>query len=340
MAELTSSLMAEPTYFQNYLPKPEDYDRLEDYLAALKAGSEDTSAKIGEYYDPIAGVWRGGKTTEREQSVSKLNRFLNGFDDPGPGVGLRMQSWMRLNPEAAEQGYLAYDENGRSLVDPIIQATMEKYGFTPQTPLPEAPRPNWTQARLGEWNRGYLDEIAAGIGDGGSVNIWDPGLVDNMQEIRDATGDNTAAFIKHITQLLADNGYTYDPDTGFVTRAQQPIYQGGQTPAMAGGAVPVGIPAGEIPPMVGGEAPPQIEDLMMRLWSGDPGYEQAQALLDQFRDSNAPPLQVVTTDPSGRVAPINESRPLSQSGGFSPDLVARVRAKFGRAPGPISPYGY
>ncbi len=117
-----------PQHWSSYLPQESDYETTEDYLAALEQGSNDyyeNSKPIGEYWDPIAQVTRGGAQTEAEQGLRQLqNKFKNLGDSPLNNMGL--QSWIGLHPELARAAYNAYDGLGQSPLDPALLALIER----------------------------------------------------------------------------------------------------------------------------------------------------------------------------------------------------------------------
>lgn len=130
---------AQPQWWAQVLPNKDDYASAEDYLKALQQGSEDTSAPIGQYYDPIADRTRGGAHTEREQAVRYFNQDWR-FNQPN--AGLAMQSWIGLHPEAATQAYQAYDAMGNPQVDPALLAMIEQIlGEDALVPAPPAGEP-------------------------------------------------------------------------------------------------------------------------------------------------------------------------------------------------------
>lgn len=130
---------AQPQWWAQVLPNKDDYASAADYLEALRQGSEDTSAPIGQYYDPIADQMRGGAHTEREQAVRYFNQDWR-FNQPN--AGLAMQSWIGLHPEAATQAYQAYDAMGNPRVDPALLAMIEQIlGEDALVPAPPAGEP-------------------------------------------------------------------------------------------------------------------------------------------------------------------------------------------------------
>jgi hypothetical protein len=142
-----------PQYWDTYLPNPDDYETAEEYTAALAAGAEDTSPAHGAYYDPIAGVWRGGRRTEREIALAQYDsgRYMdpNNSFNKGPYAAMRLQNRISNDPDAARLAYGAYDEFGNSLVDPAILAVIEQQlgigayesPAPPMTPAPPTPFP-------------------------------------------------------------------------------------------------------------------------------------------------------------------------------------------------------
>jgi hypothetical protein len=112
----------EPQYWDTYVPQLEDYATTEEWEEALKARSLNTSAVLGP----------SGRT---EQQIA-VNRF--GGANPGSvprdksfnagmgGAALRLDSSMRVNPEEARLAYMAMDEYGNPMIDPAVQALIER----------------------------------------------------------------------------------------------------------------------------------------------------------------------------------------------------------------------
>jgi hypothetical protein len=133
-----------PQYWDTYLPQPGDYETAQEYTDALAAGAEDTSPAHGAYYDPIAGVWRGGRRTEREIALSQYDsgRYMdpNNSFNKGPYAAMRLQNRISNNPDAARLAYGAYDEFGNPLIDPAILAVIEQQlGLGPGRVVSENP---------------------------------------------------------------------------------------------------------------------------------------------------------------------------------------------------------
>jgi hypothetical protein len=127
----------EPQYWDTYVPQPEEYATTAEYEAALLAGSQDTSPKIGEYWDPIGQVWRGGKTTEQEQALVKFGNRDPSYNAGMGGAALRLNSSIGVNPDEARAAYMAYDEFGNPRIDPSVQALIEQQmGIGPYEPPP------------------------------------------------------------------------------------------------------------------------------------------------------------------------------------------------------------
>jgi hypothetical protein len=140
----------EPQYWDTYVPQPEDYATTAEWQAALLAGSQDTSPKIGEYWDPIGQVWRGGKTTEQEQALVKFGKRDKSYDAGMGGAALRLNSSIGVNPDEARAAYMAYDEFGNPRIDPAVQALIEQQmGIGPYEPPPTTNMGGGTDPRTG-----------------------------------------------------------------------------------------------------------------------------------------------------------------------------------------------
>jgi hypothetical protein len=140
----------EPQYWDTYVPQPEDYATTEEWQAALLAGSQDTSPKIGEYWDPIGQVWRGGKTTEQEQALVKFGNRDPSYNAGMGGAALRLNSSIGVNPDEARAAYMAYDEFGNPRIDPAVLAMIEQQmGIGPYEPPPPTNMGGGTDPRTG-----------------------------------------------------------------------------------------------------------------------------------------------------------------------------------------------
>jgi hypothetical protein len=121
-------LNEKPQYWSTYLPNKDDYETGEDFLKAISDGSKayyEDSAPIGQYWDPIGQVTRGGAQTEVEQGLRKLQHKFNKIGtDPLNNMGL--QNWITLHPDLAMAAYGAYTPTGEPVLDPAMLALIER----------------------------------------------------------------------------------------------------------------------------------------------------------------------------------------------------------------------
>ncbi len=122
MVQSNSWLFGEPDNWDSYLPRPADYETAGDYRDAMQASAEDTTAPVGQYWDPIGQVNRGGQRTEQEIGVSRFQNFGMGKDQ----ASIRLANLIANSPDMARAAYYAHDEYGNSLIDPAILNMIER----------------------------------------------------------------------------------------------------------------------------------------------------------------------------------------------------------------------
>ena len=136
-------LNEKPQYWSTYLPNKDDYATGEEYLNAISDGSKayyEDSTPIGEYWDPIGQVTRGGAQTEVEQGLRKLQHKFNKIGtDPLNNMGL--QNWITLHPELAMAAYGAYTPTGEPVLDPAMLALIERLLGVEAKPAPVPTEP-------------------------------------------------------------------------------------------------------------------------------------------------------------------------------------------------------
>ena len=235
-------LMDSPQQWDSYLPQTDDYESAEDYIAALQAGSEDTSAKIGEYWDPIAGVMRGGKATERGQALRKLEWAFNEAVRRG-GKGSTMIALHNaigmLDPETLQMAYQAHDEYGNSRLDPALLAMIERLGGVGPMEQPGGVAPDMPDLGLPPDDRPFDPRpIQGGAVDSG----FDPravqgGAVDPRLGMDPRVGG----------QVIPDQPVYLDPVLDAPVNAAPPVEQPGYDPYNPPGSDPNAPPYMEPP---------------------------------------------------------------------------------------------
>lgn len=168
-----------PQYWSTYLPQESDYETTDDYLKAMADASRayyEDSNPIGQYWDPIGQVTRGGAQTEVEQGLRKLqHKFANIGKDPLNSMGL--ESWIRNNADLARAGYGAFDELGNPVLDRSVLALIERVlgiegAPTPPAAAPETPaNPNPRVVNIPEPK---TDHIQGGPGYFDQTGRWVP----------------------------------------------------------------------------------------------------------------------------------------------------------------------
>lgn len=306
-----SWLNDKPQHWSSYLPQEDDFETAQEYLDALQKGSTayyEDSTPIGEYWDPIGQVTRGGAQTEVEQGLRKLQyKFKNLGGDALNSMGL--QSWIQNNPELARAAYGAYTPLGEAVLDPGMLAMIERLLGIEGAPPPATEAP--PAAVVSDNPPSITATPYVVYGSNGEQTIYvspdqkaDPGRVvkgtDGNNYIVNPDGTVSVAF--------------YPPDTGpgspYVPAATDDAVM---PPKRQVGVQPSGVNDAAMPPArtPGQGATQESAPLMASAMT-------PQDVLAQY--GIMPPAQVA----QDRVSPI----PMPQPGnGYSPDMVARFQQR-------------
>lgn len=149
----------DPTIWNSYLPQSDDYDDAQAFIDALKAGSLDTSARLGT-----------SDATERSVAINKF-----GGANPGSrprdksfyaglgGKALVMDSAARVDPEGAALAYHAYDEYGNPyLPDDVLGMLQQNLGIGAYEPPVDPAAPSGPPLNMGfiDTGKGYYQNAA------------------------------------------------------------------------------------------------------------------------------------------------------------------------------------
>lgn len=121
-------------YWEDLYFSPQEYAdqgrTAAEYDTYLAEQSRDTSAPVGQYYDPISGVTRGGAVTERQSAVNKWG------GDTMVGKDVQLQAMLADPTQRAvlDMLYRGIDANGNPLLDPRVMGLMEALGYVPEMP--------------------------------------------------------------------------------------------------------------------------------------------------------------------------------------------------------------